>query len=602
MTSRKKKRRSGTGRSGPGVTAAIMDGAKRCSTSMIVIGIAFILVAAVTVLYYPNHAGDYDIWFHIKFGEHFVNETTWTIDQTAYSWTPVDGSWKYVTWIGSSMLYLIHSAGGVAALSVFQLLCLAVPVLLFLYLLRRRGRPLSMAYVLAILLFLVSINPTAIFIKPEQFTLVFFAVAVFLYFIGRETEKRAFFALPPLFLIWVNTHGAFIIGMFFLVFMLGLEIVNAFVFKKNPMNRDVLIAFSVSVGLAGLATFVNPFGPAYPLETVARMITGEKGQFEVLTAYFNRWEYLFPRVYVFRRTNTAWALVLLEISALWLFFRAYTKRRFVDIPLLAATVLFFFFAMSMARASLYFPAIWLFTVVRLVTVIDERDFEDRMAALSGAAVLLISFVCVHNTLTVNTYKYWFGSRLDEQAPVHETDYIREHDLPGPFFNDYLTGGYMIFSLYPDYKVFIDPRHRPYEATGVWNDYMTFRQRPGVEGLHDLNGCYPFRNALIHHSKYWQVAAAFLDSPEWRLVMFDRIGVVFSKVDVDREPPVSIPPVSHFADVKNPVLLFSIFRIYHALDMNEDAREAAALYDKNIPGYYKNRDLQTGVMRRMLAGR
>ena len=52
------------------------------------------------------------------------------------------------------------------------------------------------------------------------------------------------------------------------------------------------------------------------------------------------------------------------------------------------------------------------------------------------------------------------------------------------FNDYLTGGYMIWSMYPRYKVFIDPRYQPY-VNGVWEDFMQFRRKPDPDGLNTL---------------------------------------------------------------------------------------------------------------------
>jgi len=572
----------------------------------IVLWPAFVLLAVTVVLYYPNHAGDYDIWWHLKNGEHFVSGRTWNIDHTVYSWTPTDGDWKYVTWIGSSALYCMHRIGGFAALHLFQFFVLAFVAGLYLVYIRLNGRSPGVFHAASLMVFMIAVNPTAIFIKPELFTLLFFSLAVFLYFLGKQTTRKAFYFYPVLFLVWVNTHGGFMIGLSFLVMMLGLEAANAFLVRKDPMDSGVLTAFAVSAGLSVLATFVNPHGPAYPIETLARMVAGEKSQFAVLTAYINRWQYLFPDTYVFRRTNTAWALLFLEVSVLAFFFRAFSKRRILDMALLAANVLFFLFAMRMARATIYFPAIWLFTVVYLIVRTGAHDIERRLAPAALAVLVAASAVCVHNTLTMNTYRYWFGAKLDEQVPVHETEFIEDHDLPAPFFNDYLSGGYMIWSLFPDYKVFIDPRHRPYEKTGVWDDYILFRQKPTVEGLKKLAGKYPFRSALIHYSKYWDVAHAFLRSPEWRLVTFDRIGAVFVSTSAMSgealDALVSIPEPGRFADVSNPVILFSLFKLYYFTNDLEKAGEIVHIYENNIGGLYRGRELQLGVLRRMLAGK
>jgi len=46
------------------------------------------------------------------------------------------------------------------------------------------------------------------------------------------------------------------------------------------------------------------------------------------------------------------------------------------------------------------------------------------------------------------------------------------------FNDYLIGGYLVWKLYPDYKVFIDPRLGPYNKE-VAPDYWKFVEKPAT---------------------------------------------------------------------------------------------------------------------------
>ena len=87
--------------------------------------ISFFLLIITVLAYYPNHGGDYDIWWHLKYGEHYVDNVTWNIDHTDYSWTPADGEWKYVTWIGSSFLFLIYRAAAFPGLHVLQLVILS---------------------------------------------------------------------------------------------------------------------------------------------------------------------------------------------------------------------------------------------------------------------------------------------------------------------------------------------------------------------------------------------------------------------------------------------------------------------------------------------
>jgi len=52
----------------------------------------------------------------------------------------------------------------------------------------------------------------------------------------------------------------------------------------------------------------------------------------------------------------------------------------------------------------------------------------------------------------------------EQAslPYEAVEFIKSERLPGPIFNSYNWGGYLIFKLWPDYPVYIDGRTDLYD--------------------------------------------------------------------------------------------------------------------------------------------
>ena len=58
--------------------------------------------------------------------------------------------------------------------------------------------------------------------------------------------------------------------------------------------------------------------------------------------------------------------------------------------------------------------------------------------------------------------------------------IKKLKLPPPLFNDYVSGGYMMWAMYPEYKVFIDSRGKPYDMTHVWEDYNELMANPTKE--------------------------------------------------------------------------------------------------------------------------
>ena len=42
-------------------------------------------------------------------------------------------------------------------------------------------------------------------------------------------------------------------------------------------------------------------------------------------------------------------------------------------------------------------------------------------------------------------------------PSRAVDFLAQHHLPGPIFNHYDWGGYLIWRLHPEYPVFVDGR-------------------------------------------------------------------------------------------------------------------------------------------------
>ena len=63
--------------------------------------------------------------------------------------------------------------------------------------------------------------------------------------------------------------------------------------------------------------------------------------------------------------------------------------------------------------------------------------------------------------------------------------IKKWKLPPPLFNDYVSGGYMMWAMYPEYKVFIDSRGKPYDITHVWDDYKELMENPTKENIRKM---------------------------------------------------------------------------------------------------------------------
>jgi hypothetical protein len=114
---------------------------------------------------------------------------------------------------------------------------------------------------------------------------------------------------------------------------------------------------------------------------------------------------------------------------------------------------------------------------------------------------------------------FLDERVAEKFPAKAVDYLREHPTPGPMFNSYGFGGYLVWN---GQKVFIDGRGDLYERGGVFSDYLQVAQvKPTAVAIlrnYGIESCLIERSATL---------ANFLSvSPEWRQAYSDATSVLF----------------------------------------------------------------------------
>jgi hypothetical protein len=369
------------------------------------------LFAVFVVIYISPSLEDYDLWFHLRYGEHHVKNATLYIDHTIYSWTPTLQDWKYVTWIGSSALYLIYNVFSMPGLSVLQWLILAGLAALYVFYLRSRGRTPGTWEIAALTAVFMAVKPSATLIKPELFTVLLFGGAVFLYFRGREGDERLFYGLPALMLIWVNTHGGYIIGLFFLTLCTICEVLNTLFIKQHGLSKKGLTALIVAVALSYVAVSVNPYGPAYLIETIGYLTSSEyMAGARNLMAYARPWKYLFPKMFKFSIVASVWLCLSMMALFIWASWRSLRQRRF-DTAAVVVTTVFFIMGMTVARSSFFFPIFWLFAITAMLGndgSISKRQqgHKASLAALGTSLALMV--LCIYASFAFIPLRTWIG--------------------------------------------------------------------------------------------------------------------------------------------------------------------------------------------------
>jgi hypothetical protein len=575
--------------------------ATNITNNWFIIGLAIFATFVAFFFYYPSVGGDQDIWFHIRYGAHYVQNCTWKIDHGQFNWTTFNPHFKYVTWIGSSILYIVYDL--MSHYGLYLLLYIVIGSILgcFIYFLKKTGYSLDITSLLAILGVLIVLNLKYLYIKPDMFSGLLFVVACLLYYSAKESGNwKLFYIYPPLFLIWVNTHGGFIVGLFFISAAIGGELVNALFFRKARLSWEQLMHFAVSVLLSYAVIGINPEGYGYFTGIVRDFFSPEmKTTKETIMEYMSMWNVILLKPVGLRFKFAGFAMLFMLVSFIIICVYLLVKKKFFDLPTVFLVAFFYIFGMSVVRASMYFPLVWFFAFFYVYRRFEEVKIKGVINFISLGLIFIICVKIVDFALVDYDSIAWFGTNWEESYPVKEVEYIKKAHPPGNIWNDYLSGGYMLWALYPDYKVFMDPRY---------GGYMTKFMPTGEEiktpkGVEDYTKRFPFKVALVAY--YNTQMIEWLLRADWRIAFLDKNGlVIVNKSTIPQLSKESLAVdvgVGRFANVDNPSILKTLFNFYVHLSP-QFGREVVDIYARNVRIIYRNREADLNAMQSAIANR
>ena len=128
-----------------------------------------------------------------------------------YSFTVAGQPWIAYEWLGEVLLAATHRLAGISGLDALLIL-LGFAVLVALYALAtvRSGNAKAGFAATAILIMLAT---PSFSLRPQMLGYLFLILTLLALERFRQGKGRALWFLPILFLLWVNAHGSFVVGM-----------------------------------------------------------------------------------------------------------------------------------------------------------------------------------------------------------------------------------------------------------------------------------------------------------------------------------------------------------------------------------------------------
>ncbi|HMD15418.1 MAG TPA: hypothetical protein VKH18_02030 [Terriglobales bacterium] len=393
-------------------------------------------------------ATDPDLWWHLRTGQWIV-ETGHVPHSDPFSFTRAGHAWVSHEWLSEVVFYELWKHAGPPALIVYSAMITTAGFLL-LYL-RCPGRPHWAAAATALGALASAPSWGA---RPQMFTFTLASLLLWLLEAG-EHRPRLLFWIPPLFLLWLNLHAGFALGPALLAaYGVGLMIETALGGTPWPQARPMLLRVLLLL-LACLALVpLNPSGAhlyRYPFDTLhssgMRSLIGEWHSPDFHAALYRPflllWLLLLTALASSRSRPRARVIVLLILVS----FAALDAVRHIPI--------FVLLAIPVIAAAL--PAVS--HVLKSATRGAPVSSRFQPFFNVGVVILIAVFALVKwGSLARNQ-----DAREAEKFPQKAVAFLRADSHPNPrpqpqrLFVYYDWGGYAIWNLYPEYRVFADGR-------------------------------------------------------------------------------------------------------------------------------------------------
>jgi hypothetical protein len=492
------------------------------------LGVATIALSSLTV---------FDFWWYLASGQRII-ETRSVPTTDPFSYTAEGRPWINHMWATQVLFTLLWEHWGRAALIGLKTATVVATFGVVLATMRTRGVHPLMAS--ATTLLAAWTGAEFWHARPQTFTYLLVAILCWLLRSGWERRPAILALVPILVVLWVNLHAGFVMA-FVVIGIAGLgTALPLLIGRERRVAGWRVVGLTTLLGVsAAAASLLNPFGLQailFPLEVV-RSVPFMTSTVEWFPPNFHHASFrplelmlllLFP-AFAWGRARLSGADVglVLVFANLGL-----TSVRHVPLfAVVAAPILADALQEALARSRRVDWARLRAAVRSRLPSLAPALTAPASPALAGT-LLLLTAVSAHWAGMARVPMNPLDLDLNESRyPGRTMAFILENRLPPQLFSVYAWGGYELWRLYPDYRMFMDGRTHVY-GPDVLKDYL------------DVVNVGPRWQVVLDR---WQVQTILALRPSplaetlqaqggWRLVFSEREAAVFVR-ETDANRPL-----------------------------------------------------------------
>lgn len=473
-----------------------------------------------------------DLGRHIKLGE-IITKTGSVPKINLFSYTNPDFPFINTHWLFEVLTYLASQTTGIYFLLILKLIVVLLSVWLILKIIPEENS----ALLLPIGFIFLHVLRERTELRPE--ILSFFFTALTIYILELYTSLRGviatkvIFLLPLIQLIWINTHIYFFVGLVLQAIYLIQRIGAKLVHPPGGLRWHLLFFIFVASVLVSLLNPNGLSGILYPLnvsKNYGYTVVENQTMFWLESIGFQDQNFLFVKL--------AAGLIVLSLII------TFIRRRF-DIKSTLLALFGLALALLNVRSFPYLVFISLPAVIMSFGPIKKTKLTLFLSLITCFLLLYESFFYLNG----NYYKYHDsidtpGLRMEESGKG-AMDFVLAKHLPGPIYNNFDIGSYIIYRGYPKYQVFVDGRPEAYPADFFQNIYIPTEY--DYNKFKNLDQQYHFQTVIFSYLDQTPWGKAFLQEAlkdqQWKLVYLDDFMLILVKSHVVTEKNLSVIDLS-----------------------------------------------------------
>jgi hypothetical protein len=465
----------------------------------------FLLMFFSVLLFFFLPPLDTDFGWHWRYGHYIwqnqsvLKTNTFTVLNKGYYWPQSFHGYQLTTYVVYSLLGQmgLSLANGVLMVGVFLLLYIVLDKKLFS----------------AWLVFLLMVG-TSWYILWQGWRAQVLSLFLTLALLVILKSKKIWMSIP-LFLLWVNIHGGFVLGLAILGIYLLLDMAVSWAKKKQLIINKSIRRFIIGTGSV-LVTLINPYGIEIWRETWRHMSVPLDKLIAEWTPPPLLWQYLMGIIIAMVLA----VLIKIKKKSFWLIFYFFV------------CAVFFYLGFIGRRFVLYF---FLFAGLFFASLVSVKKWDSNINYQSiGKAIVLASLFFgityrLPNTIsTTSSWDRYCKPPKGTQQPCKVVEYIKDNDLSGNFFNAYEWGGFLVWQL-PESQFFVDGRMPAWETASGESPYTIYlhliQARDGWEQVMDS---YNIDYLLIGSGTFLDLAVKDNSSRNWQELIRDDLAVLYQK--------------------------------------------------------------------------